>query len=406
MADVQEYNRLMANGRNSTPLVDIRYRYGDSTNAAINNPKFASDVAIKVQKELGRGLMKQELDYIVHHIARYDAGILNRYKKADLCDLIAKTIMTRFREFACKPSYEYDIQEVLKAIMAEQGGANESAYSFGEQRSPFSEVDTATSGRPKAQIDPKLEFMQHKSVIFDSRYRYESFDTFTQMKWDVTNNVSEEDGASSIIGSMRNIVMMRVYPIILPYSLATYPDSRVVSLELIELSAQSFVAHEKRRYHFTFNVTTNSNKVFLSPDNQNDGYYKFGSPVSKIDSITMVFGNPLQLISFDPDRAYYAMTYGALTTLITTEIDHNLSTGDTVIFTNFTTSAPILDAETIAIINRPSGHYITFVAPNQFTIPINTFALAPVVGGTKFVVFYNSKRIFINIEFTYMIGEP
>ena len=410
---MNDYDALMGESHNSTPLVDIRYRYGAdaaTNNAAIHNPEFASKVAIKVQNALKRGLVKQELNYIVSHIGRIDSAVLNRFSKEDLADAIAKSVLLRFQKFSCRPKDEYDIQEVLKSIMAQQQGSEELNFSFGSGAAPkdgFNEVDETTGGRPKAIIDPRASSLMHKSVIFDSRYRYSSYGSFTQMKWDVTNNVSEEDGASSIIGSMRNILMMRVYPIVLPYSLATFPTSRTVTLEMIELSAQSFIAHEKRRYHFAFSVAANGNKVLLSPDNQNDGYFKFGYPVSKIDSITMTFGNPMQVITFDPDRSYYTMTYGLLTTLITTEIDHNLLTGDTVIFIDFTTSDPVLDSETIALINRPSGHFITFVSPTEFTIPLSTLGiLHPVVPGTKFAVFFNSKRIFINVEFTYMIGEP
>ena len=106
-------------------------------------------------------------------------------------------------------------------------------------------------------------------------------------------------------------------------------------------------------------------------------------------------------ITFDVDRTSYAITYGA-TTIITTNIDHNLTTGDLVYFEDFTTTNPAIDGNKIHEINSVDGHFITTIASDKFRISINTAGLNPIPPGVAVNVYFDSKRIIIPLEITYI----
>jgi len=173
-------------------------------------------------------------------------------------------------------------------------------------------------------------------------------------------------------------------------------------MNVAEFLPQGYVAHENRRFQFIFKSVIDSQWINCHTQNYNDGCYMFQKPLTRLDRMTVTFGNPLTPIQFDPDRSNYTITYGAVT-LITTSQNHNCQTGDKVYFSDFTTITPAADSDTILKINSLEGLYMTFIALDQFTIPINTLGLAPPPAGVNMTVYFGAKRVYIPMELTYII---
>jgi len=251
------------------------------------------------------------------------------------------------------------------------------------------------------ELNPQSK-KRYKYIVLDSRERIVTSGNIQKFQWNYINNLSREEGSVNTYGNVKNIIHLRVFPVRIPYiSYADTPLKRI-SLNIEELSPQGFIAHERRQFHFLFDNIVDGRWINLNPFNYNDGYYRFNPPITNLDSITVTFGSPLEPLSFDPDRAEYTMTYGALSTLVTTNITHNLFTGDIVYFNDFTTTDPSADSDKISEINNIHGHHITKKSDTSFTIPVNTIGVNPIPAGLIVNVYFGSKRIIIPLEITYL----
>ena len=82
-------------------------------------------------------------------------------------------------------------------------------------------------------------------------------------------------------------------------------------------------------YHFEFDITTTSaNKVLLTPTNKT---FTFRKPFARVETITISFHTPFELMVFTPDRGVYTVTFGNHTLFtITSDPAHLLNTGDLI----------------------------------------------------------------------------
>lgn len=392
----------------------LRYRYASSNAASrTNNPAFITEVAIGLSEELGRPISEPEQRFLINFIKSIDPI---KYNKLPLevvkTQLIANLIPKIKQNFACEqPSI--DVHEILKKEIGTTSERPTAGYGFMKTSSniggfeglePEKLITDATLDDIRKEINPQSK-IRHNYLFLDSRYRITSYGQISKFQWNYINNLSRDQGSANTYGTIRDIISLRVMPIRIPYLADADTDLQRVSMYIEELAPQGYVAHENRRFHFLFSVETSGNWMNLYAPDYNDGYYHFDDPVTRLDSFTISFGSPLEPLVFDPDRAKYTIVYGALVTTITTDIDHNIITGDVVHFSDFTTTNPVADAEIISIINRSQGHHITFVANNVFTIPINSAGTNPVPPGVNVNVYFDAKRLIIPMEITYLSPE-
>jgi hypothetical protein len=122
-----------------------------------------------------------------------------------------------------------------------------------------------------------------------------------------------------------------------------------------------------------------------------------------INQLTVSFGSPTTVINFDPDRLPCTFIYGAITTIVFTS-DHNLTTGDTISFTNFTTADTNSDLSVINEMNQLEGHIISNLIPLSFTIPVDTTTITPILFFTITCIF-DSKTWQAPIEMVFVRPE-
>lgn len=416
-------------------------------NAKINNIDFLNTLIKEIQIKLNRVLTGHEKTFIINKIKNIDPSLVMEHSLGVLVPALRDTILQNLNNLPTGSlrgdstsleggwgdrGQDIDVHEFMKMNIGTTS-EQDSSYDIPDQKSQSSGFRTFVARRnasgklikegidnPESSItkfmgidnvekirrtlNPNSNYRQNY-IMFDSRYRIGTYGNISVFSWVFVPNLTLASGSLNIYGTIRDIVALRVFPIRIPYVLAADTEQERISLNIVELSPQGFVAHENRRFHFMLRTAVAGNWIDCQPFNFNDGYYRFQKPISTLNTLSLSFGDPIKQIEFDADRSNYQITYGALVTTITTDINNNLITGNKVYFEDFTTIDPTADADLIKIINGSDGFFITFIAPDQFTIPIDTSSLAPTPPGIRLTVYFGSKRIYVPMEITYIEPE-
>jgi hypothetical protein len=243
----------------------------------------------------------------------------------------------------------------------------------------------------------------HREVPFDSRNRDLTDTTPNGIKWYLHSAGRPGHlGDIHIQDTLQQVIRMKISSFWLPVADSTdifYKDVQMYIHEFFQRSdVTEFLDSDQSApttygYHFRFKISKHDvGRIYLEPEEE----YTFSKPVAQIDTITVSFRNPFSPIVLAADRGTYTATYGNPTLFtLTSAGNHNLSTGDLIYSLNFTTTNTTLRAE----LNNQRGHLITRINNTQFTIPVDTTAISP---GTQtgVSVYYGSKRVFFQIEFT------
>lgn len=271
-------------------------------------------------------------------------------------------------------------------------------------------------------------------ITLDSKNRSLSTIGRRRLMWDVLNNANIEfQGSSIVIGNVRDIVSMKIRKFRIPNVATAVNSFNKITLLIEEWLAQSFIATEGRRYHFSF-MPMASGSLHLDllplPDTSN-GIFNFRKPITRLDTLTLSFGAPLSPVLFGPDRftatAGYAgagisavvpvspaLVPGNQRLTITSTIPHNLVIGETVIISGYTSQNPAGDQPatkaiveevnnvaglTIVAINSPTSFDVQVPLANSVIVAVPAYfsgAFAPTVE-----VFIAKSRIIIDLELIY-----
>lgn len=251
-------------------------------------------------------------------------------------------------------------------------------------------------------INPQALY-SYNYLYLDSRQRNLAASAgINSFVWNEDNNANTAQGNFTYLGVVRDIIEIRVYPFRIPYPSDGSADNgfRQITLSFEELNSQSFIARNNRRFHIIFEVSIDGEYINLQPYNSNNGEFKFDKPIVTLNKLTVSFGNPINLINFDPDRLFCTFTYGVVTVVNFTE-DHNLSTGDTVSFTDFNTLNPTADAQVIAEMNNPIGLLITKLTNTTFSVDVDTSTITP-IPGLSIICIFDSKTFQIPVQLTFI----
>ncbi len=148
-------------------------------------------------------------------------------------------------------------------------------------------------------------------------------------------------------------------------------------------------------YHIEFEIQQKiNNRLYLVPICNT---YTFSKPVARLETISLEFRSPFNLIELDPDRGIFNMTFSTLPlnpTLFTSlDTAHGLSTGDLVYIINASTSSTNINN----LLNRTAGWIVTRINNMEFTIELDTSSL--IGSESNIIVLYGSKRIILQVEF-------
>lgn len=358
-------------------------------NKLFNNPEFIGTLLSNVRNKMQRQLMKTEQMYILTFLKNIDPVIFEQPPNV-IMNMLIKQITEKFAQHPCydEPT---DIHELLKT---EIGASTEdidvaSDVNFTSQitNNFANSVDVQSIFGSKTFNDLKNIFTpgavkKTAYALLDTRYRVLDNDGRDIIKWNVTSNTTTVQGSVNIVGDIQNITAIRTFPMRMPYNAQADNDYQRVTMFIQEFSAQSFIAQENRRYHFMYEMEVHDRWIDLKAPRDADCIYKFRTPLSRIDSININFGSPLQAIKFDTDRRNMLVTaYGPLITLVSTD-PHNLETGDLIYITYFTTGNPNADQPLISTVGNLDGVVATYVDDLTITIPANGAYLQSVGAGT------------------------
>lgn len=115
-------------------------------------------------------------------------------------------------------------------------------------------------------------------------------------------------------------------------------------------------------------------------------------PADRLEHLTVEFRTPFELLTLQPDRIYFTMTYGNPTVLVSVQ-PHNLVTGDRVYIYNSNTGNVTIDNQ----LTQKTGWYVNRI--DDFTINIAYDTSSLVGDQTGILLFLASKRISFQLEF-------
>ena len=246
-------------------------------------------------------------------------------------------------------------------------------------------------------VNPQSLYTQTQ-ILLDSRWRSFDTDGTTLFKWSFSNTVAALQGTFNTTSPVRDIISIKVLPFKIPYSFSAENSTKNITMYFNEFSNQCVIAQEGRKYHHWFEYTKEDDWLSLDAKRYNGGVYNFDKPITTLDTLTVSFGSPLQIIQFDIDRMNATFTIGSPTTL-TFPSPHNLTTGNTIYFTNFITTNSG-DFVITNQVNTLAGLEVTRVDATTITIAVDSSAMIGVPNSP--VAFFGEKRIYIPIEITYI----
>lgn len=390
------------------------YNYvSNNTNKFLLSDGFISSVALSIKNYLQRNLSNAEKVKIIKFIKKQNQDLLEKHPIDTVRDFLAKSIITEFNNFRCNPKV-IDIREMQKqqiGVTEEEGTVKSASDSTNiPKQIKFSNlVDVNkvfgqnTAAGLRKIINPNAAISTNY-LLLDTRWRLLTNNGTTMFMWNHVNNAVRQQGSVNTAGIVRDIVQLRLYPIRLPYIASADNAYKRITILIEEFAAQSFIAQENRRFHFIMKSSTDGRWIDLDPQNYNDGYFRFGKPITQIDTLSISFGTPLENMVFDADRLNCTFPYEIGSTYynpmraVFTEA-HNLSTGDLVYFEDFTSGNILVDNTIINSMNSSAGHLITVI--NTLTIEIddiNGTTVTTPTAGLTITCYFGSKRIFLPLE--------
>ena len=335
---------------------------------SINKPAFLISVVRNIENIIKRTLNDQEESLVIKCVKSLPTVFYKKYSHADVIKIITNTVIS---ELHLENNNSVDIHEMMKSNL---------------------DYYKKESGEIKKSNTEKQ--IKSAYLLLDSKYRVLENDGTEYFKWSHINNFYTTQGTVNSIGEIRDIISVKLMQYRLPMVDGVDNIYKRVTLLIHEMESQSFIAHEGRRFHFMgVQCCDNPNPRWLEicSDDHCKGEYKFAKPITILNSITVSFGSPIEIIKFDPDRGTGNLASVGNVTTVNFLVPHKLETNDKVYITDFTTINKNGDIEIINKINNSKGLSVTVISPEVIELPVNTNSLNMILTGT-----INSPDIVLN----------
>ena len=379
-----------------------------SSSSIKRNPSFLINIVNAVENQIKRNINIDEENLIIKAIASIQDSIFNNHSIQDVVNLIKKVVVEEITLNHCNIN-NVNIHEILKNEIDPDKKSEEQLKKLDDEHSTvstnvdsifgYSDISTLVK-----KVNEPISSLNTIQILLDTRYRNLNTDGTTEFTWEHINQLAMSQGTVNSLGNIRDIISITVMPFRIPNVLSEFNDYDLVTLSIEEFISQSIIAHENRRFHFLSCVDRkNSDTRWLSLcyDDYYKAEYKFNKPITTLNTITIKFGSPLSIMTFDKDRLPGDIAYGLQTTINFDE-EHNLTDNDLVYINNFITSNPVTDSSVIASMNNTNGNPATVISPTSITIPVDT---STIIGNTiirLYTVYFGSKRMFIPMELKYL----
>ncbi len=263
-------------------------------------------VVFNVCKELSVNSLEQHhKDYVLELFRAMDQNIFRGYKMTKIGQVLGKVLSSKLQTFI-KSEASIDLKEYQKKALgsADQDPGITAQTSIDTPKSlvisNFLGIDDLDE--LKMLFNPESMYV-HYYVVLDSSYRDTTEEINTAIKkftWKYSPTQYTGTGFCNSVGVIRDIIGMRMYQPRVPYLAGMNTSAKRVSVLVEELKAQAFIAENGRRFHFLLrpNFITGQTSIELSTEDYNDGIFNFRKPITKIDSFTLSFGDPLNILTF------------------------------------------------------------------------------------------------------------
>lgn len=252
---------------------------------------------------------------------------------------------------------------------------------------------------------------QYHYVALDSRYRNRATSSATEYSWLYSPQI-QQPPAGMIMSNLPivNIVAMRLYRVAMPRNFIGYDRAANVTRTLTalvkEFDTQIVAFSGRLRYHFLgqYFEPEGDKPGIVSDDPQGMTFY-FRQPIRYLDSITLSFGNPDQVISFYEDMYEATVSYSSPDIIFTTAV--NVPAMQLVGFPwarvyihNFTMTNPDTEANKAVIeeVNSLQGILLGRTGLNIFTLD-NKPGLTDIIDGLKVQMYFIGLELVTYMEF-------
>lgn len=403
----------------------MAYHSRDGILAAFRSDKSKHKIILKLSEIINRKCTRDEIGQICATVNKTSFTFLEKFERISqaqqaLAERLASVIMqeTSSESMNDEPDIERSDDEIdMHAILRNRinASAKDDDLTAGRE-------DTIPNKNKQAQQAQQLELAQPKyNPYLDSIRSYPPITcatrnrvltdsdpfTRTQFVWNFTYTPSEVQGSVSGTGiDIQNIVSMDCGDIFLPATNFTlFQEYRQISMLISEFRDQASFINGNTRYHFLFDAFTvlNDNgfdRIKLTSSYKETNKIRFTKPINTINTITISFYSPFQILSFPPDRDLQATMTSANPMVVTTSFNHGLNNGDIVFIQNCTAANVSDNVALINTINDPDGQIVANVTANTFQLLVidSTPLVSPVIG----TVLFANQEFFVPLKFEFI----
>jgi hypothetical protein len=152
-----------------------------------------------------------------------------------------------------------------------------------------------------------------------------------------------------------------------------------------------------------FDSEIQGNQIALTPLVNDEGRFRFHTPVNVLDTITIRFQSPFSPVEFLKDRFNISVTsHNPTQSILTFTEPHRVSDGELVHMEGFDTLNSEADFASINDINKEQGHIVTFIDNLILRIDVGMNTITP--DATNIVdCFIASRRLIIPLRMEYLL---
>lgn len=245
--------------------------------------------------------------------------------------------------------------------------------------------------------------IQNLYLLLDSKFRNLSTDK-SVFKWTVLHSANTTQGTvNTLSDQIHNITNIQFDRFSIPYVSSADNVYRKITMFIEEFSPMSVLINSGRRYHMIFDSEIQGNQIQLTPLINDEGRFRFHTPVNILDTITIKFQSPFSPVEFLKDR--FDITVTSLNTtqsILTFTEPHQVTDGELVYLEGFKTLDTESDFQSINTINREEGHIVTFI--NDLVLRIDVGLTTTTADPNNIVdCFIAARRLIIPLRMEYLI---
>jgi hypothetical protein len=403
--------------------------------------EFIVDTANKTTIYNEKKLLRTELEGLIQYIREVDFNLMKNDSRDTIIDKIARNFSNQLgarggtvidthelmkmniemnkngenirMDTDCAPyGSKYGIRDPSLLYSSNSSGQNGS-YNGNNMREGFGNTKALNTDETNAIYEENInggiipkgvrQKIQNLYLLLDSKYRNLSTEN-NVFKWTVLHSANTTQGTvNTLCDQIHNIMNIQFDRFTIPYVASADNVYKKISVYIEEFSSMAILINSGRRYHMIFNSEIAGNQIQLTPLINDEGRFRFHTPINILDSITLKFHSPFSPVVFLPDRYNVVITSISLTeSILTFSIPHQVADGELVHLEDYNTLNPGLDSIQINEVNKEVGHIVTFI--NNTVLRINVGLTTVTPDSTNLTLcFIASRRLIIPIRMEYVV---